>query len=200
MLKKPSITKEQAISEVNRIYNLTNKIPTRMEFLKANTLTGLYKTSINMLFGSYSEMIKQSGLKPLKDFSFTSFIKKCENEKCTNEFTVIETHKKKRFCCRSCSNTSVVRRQKKIQISTYGSKQKRIVVEKIPLCVNCGKEHNRLSDLCSDQCKIEHRMKNTILKNSFCTGPMANKYRIIRDTARTYSKYVLKNHCIKCRV
>lgn len=179
MLKQKLISRQEFINELNRLNKELLHIPSRNEYLKFSK-SGIYKSSINNEFGSYTKLLIAAGYKK----EFIPETKKCLNPNCNNVFTTRKDHPDQKFCSKACSNSM--------------SKLKHGKFAKAKQCLNCGEIHDRNSDFCSYKCKSEHFAKNTKLKDIYCKGQKQNKYRGIRDAARNYAKYILKNTCQNC--
>ena len=190
------MTKEEVSARLVLVIEQTEKVPTRLEFC---TIAKISKSTIAKAFGSYSAMLEELDLQNKN--KFIPIATKCNNTNCTNIFHTTVDNKNKRYCSRSCSNSAEPRRKAVVnsyQISRYQNKGIRETIYIKPICLNCNQEHSRESSFCSTICKTEHRFKNTLLKNCYCNGAMANKYRVIRDSAKNYSKHFIGTVCQNC--
>lgn len=108
MLKNPTITKEDAKKEMQRIVALLGKVPTRQEFMDNRQLVGCHKTALDALFGknAYNNLILYSGF-PVNTASKTEIVQ-CTCAECgtsVSKPTSTLSPNGTNFCSRSCTRT-----------------------------------------------------------------------------------------------
>lgn len=188
--KNATITKEQAKEELLKVVKELEKIPTRDEFMKHNTLKGCHKQGIAILFGKnpYNTLLQYAGLSV--NISSKEEKKTIKCEECHKTITKLASEVRKTtnsFCSSSCSASF----NNKNKPKKYGT----------ACCENCDKEYDKakdkVSNTCSQFCFMELGMKQRIMKDSVNRSG-SNTYDNIRQNARTYSKYFYPTKCMIC--
>ncbi len=178
---------EIIIEQLKHIHKQINKVPSKVDFCKTAKID---KRKIDTLFGSYNNLVIESGLKPNR-------INKKIETKCKNcDKTIFKAnylHKEDgNFCSLSCSAT--------YRNITNNPNPKK---DRTCICENCNLSFEKTKDqdtnTCSRLCLMELGMKQRVLGSLIKRGH-ANKFDTVRQNSRAYSKFLYQPLCMRCRI
>ena len=140
----------------------------------------IYHESFARHFGTYNNLINAAGLDVNQVHRRESVRKNCLA--CNGEFET--KNNEQTHCSRSCANTT--------NKTTHG---KFITLKN---CPECGNDHNRTSNYCSQLCKNLHSGRNIKKIDVVTRKGGANAYDNIRHRARSIAKHLYRNECVVC--
>ena len=170
--------KQEIINIYNQYKELNGKKPLRSELCKGNNL----RREINKIFGSYSELQRICGDRPEVFISEKRQCQSCQNEFQTNFTGHI-------YCSKGCSNKIT-----KLKHGRYTGDYE----PEVKQCAECNKDFIRARSLfCSTKCSMTKEMKGKKIKD-IIKRTSQNKYDVIRQRSRNFSKYFYEPKCYHC--
>ncbi len=176
--------------------NLVGKDLVTIECQQCLTLYSKTKRDINRQVLDKKEAIKYCTKQCVAKSQITSITKPCAN--CNKKVTRFPSDIKKAksdniFCSKSCAATF---NNKKTKIKHGQNIIKEYSCSQCDAIFKSDETNINKHITCSTACWQEAEMKTKFIKDSLREG--TNRYNLLRQNARSYSKYIYPRHCMLC--